>query len=144
MNELRETVSLYSPDEVNAIIRLLAEFCTLLFGTSVGVFIREMIFPKQNTFRQNLGFSILSAVVALWLTVYFHNSLSLAYTFVLTVATGFFIPTFKDWFRGKKIFRIIINAVKGASGMSDSIINEVDKELKKEEKKEEQEEIREK
>lgn len=131
-----QQISVFSPEEINAVIELVLKFITFVFATSVGTFTREMIYPQENTFKQNIGFSLLSAIVAFGLSILLENrlpkedhNLALAYIFLLCVAVSFFLPAFKDWLKGKNIFRIIARILKKTNDLTTTIIDEVDKEL---------------
>ena len=108
---------------------MIAEYMILVFATSVGTFSREMIFPRENTFRQNVGWSILSGMVAFAITQSLKNSITIAFTFMLAFAMGFFLPVFKDWISGKKIFKIAIKILKGVKSAGESALDEIEKEL---------------
>ena len=125
----------FSPEEVNIMLRFVVEFLMLLLGTSVGTFAREAIYPQQNTFRQNMGWLLLSTTIAFGITVKFHDHLTMAYTFLICVASGFFIPVFKDWFRDKKLLKIAVKAAKKTSSLSESLLDSIDEELEEDDKR---------
>lgn len=127
------TEVVFSPDEINNILRLIVEYLMLVLGTSIGTFSREAIYPKQNGFRENVGWLLLSASIAFGVTIKFDEYLTMAYTFLICVASGFFVPAFKDWFEGKKIIRVAIKTFKKVNSASDSLLDEIDEELYKEE-----------
>lgn len=124
---------LYSPDEINNILKLVTELFMLIFATSIGTFTREMIYPKEHTFKQNIGFSLIAGFIALAVTVQFEDKLNLAYSFLVCVGIGFFIPVFKGWLKGKKLFKIITKAINKTTSVTSNLLEEVEKELDEEE-----------
>lgn len=126
-------LNLYSPEEINAFLKLFTEFLMLSFGTSVGVFIREFIFPKENTFGQNIGFTLLSGAGALWVVEKFGDTLGLPQVFLICIVIGFLIPSLKEYLKGTKIIRAIIKAFRKTQDFTANLAEEVDEQLDKEE-----------
>lgn len=124
-------LELLNPEDVNAFIKLIAELVLLIFGTSVGTFTRELVFPKANTFKQNVGLSLISGFLSFGILLKY-PSLSLEYIFLMTVSIGFFVPVFQDWFKGKKLFKILFRVLTKTADMASTTISEVHAELEKE------------
>lgn len=129
---MREILTVYSLDQINAVMRLILELLALILSCSFGVFTRELMFPHENTFRENIGFAIISGILVFSITVFYHNGLTLAVTFILSFGIGFFIPVFKTWLIGTKLFRVIARGIAKSKSTADSIMEEVRKELDKE------------
>lgn len=129
-------MGLYSAGEINMVLKLISELISLILITSIGTFTREMIFPKENTFKQNIGLALMSGFVAFGINVFFQEMMTLAYTALICFASGFFVPVFKDWFKGKTFFKIFTRVLKNTSDATSTIIDEVDKELHKDDKEE--------
>lgn len=128
---MSETLILYSQNELIAIFSLLIDLFIFVCATSIGVFTKELIFPKENTKKQNFGLAILAGIISFALTVIFKDQLTLAgeaVIFLLSIAIGFFIPSFKSWFGGKLLFKILFKGF-----FKNSVITEIEKELDKEE-----------
>lgn len=124
---------IYTPEEVNAVLELIIQFSILVFATSVGTFTREMIYPDENTFSQSIGLLLLSAVIAFAVTIKFNEEITIAYTFLICVASGFFVPAFKDWLKGKTLFQLLLRILKGMKNATDSAVDELDKKLEDDE-----------
>ncbi len=131
--EIAGIMGLYSPAEINNILKLVSELFSLIIITSVGTFAREMIFPKENTFKQNVGLSLIAGFIAFGVNIYYAEMMTLAYTALLCFALGFFVPAFKDWLKGKLIFRLGSRILRKAKDATTAVIDEVDDELNKEE-----------
>ena len=129
---MNEVIRPYSVEEINAILRLVTELVVLIFATSVGTFSREMIFPDDNKFKQNVGLTLLASFIAFGITLKFEEHMTLPRTFLLCVGLGFFTPAFKEWFRDKKIFKIVGKIIKSTSDVTSSIVDEVSDEIDKE------------
>ena len=119
---------LYTPEEINNAIKLVTELVLFIFATSVGTFTRELIFPKKNTFKENLGFGMLAAFIAFGVMLKFPG-LTLELLFLICVGIGFFIPAFESWFKGKKIFKIILKIINKTSNITNTTLEEIEKEL---------------
>ena len=126
-------MDLFSPEELNNLIKLVLNLSLLILGTSVGIFTRELIFPKDNSFKENVGLSLVAGIIAFGVSIRFPN-ITLEYGFLLCFILGFMLPLFKDWMKDKTLFRIFFRAVKKTSDLKDNLIEEIDKEINKEEK----------
>ena len=133
---MQELLSLYSPEEINAAIKMVTSLGILVLATSLGTFTKELLFPKMNTFRQNIGLVLVSGFVALWVVVRYEDVMSVESVFLMCVALGFFVPGFKDWLKGNKIFKILFSIANKTSDVASIAIEEIHKELEKEEKEE--------
>ena len=133
---MQELLSLYSPEEINAAIKMVTSLGILVLATSLGTFTKELLFPKMNTFRQNIGLVLVSGFVALWVVVRYEDVMSVESVFLMCVALGFFVPGFKDWLKGNKIFKILFSIANKTSDVASTAIEEIHKELEKEEKEE--------
>jgi len=133
---MQELLSLYSPEEINAAIKMVTSLGILVLATSLGTFTKELLFPKMNTFRQNIGLVLVSGFVALWVVVRYEEVMSVESVFLMCVALGFFVPGFKDWLKGNKIFKILFSIANKTSDVASIAIEEIHKELEKEEKEE--------
>ena len=119
----------YSPDQINAVIKIVISYFLLIFATALGVFTRGMIFPAINTLKQNIGYTLLSASIAFAITSFFYSSLTLGVMFVLSVFIGFFLPAFSKLLEGTKLAKAIGRAFKKTNSFKDNLIDEIDKEL---------------
>jgi hypothetical protein len=122
----------YSPEEINAIIKIVTKIVVLMFATSAGTFTRELIFPKTHSFGQNMGLTFASGFIVFGILLRFPE-LSLEYSFLVCVGVGFFVPVFKDWLKGKKIFKILFSVLSKTSDIASTAIEEINTELEKEE-----------
>lgn len=132
MNEL---FTLYTPEEINELLKVFTSITMLTFATSLGTFSRELIFPKTNTLSENIGLAFVSGFIAFGLTLRYGDILTVEKSFVLCTFLGFFLPVFKNWFKGKKIFKILFSVLNKTSDIASTAIDEINKELEKEEDK---------
>ena len=133
---MTETLLLYSQNEVIAIFKLFMDLFGFIVFTSIGVFTKELIFPEECTKRENFGLAILAGIISFAISVFYHEQLTVAgetAMFLLSVTIGFFISSFKNWFKDKTFFRIISKAIKNTNMATTSILDEIDKELNKDE-----------
>jgi hypothetical protein len=129
---MQELFTFYTPEEINEFIKLITKLVLLVFGTSVGTFTRELLFPDSNTLRQNIGLALVSGFIAFGVMLRYSDVLTLEYSFLICVFLGFFIPVFKNWFKGKKIFKIIFRAWNKTADIATNVMTEVGNELEKE------------
>lgn len=55
---------IYTTEELYNLIKLVSQLIMLIMSTSVGTFTRELLFPKVNTVRENIGLSLVSGFIA--------------------------------------------------------------------------------
>jgi len=120
----------YSPDEINATIKIVLGYALLVCATSLGVFTRGMIFPAINTAKQNIGYTLLSASISFAIMTIFYSSMTMGIMFVLSIFIGFFLPAFSKLLEGTRLVRALGRAFKKTNSFKDNLIDEIDKELK--------------
>jgi len=125
---------LFTPEEINTAIRIVTEFAVFIFATSVGSFTRGLVYPDENNFKQNLGLTFLATLISFTLNQIFKETITMAFTFIMSASLGFFIPAFKNWFKDKTLFKILFNVLRKTSDTTTTIIEEVGKELDKDDK----------
>lgn len=123
--------TIFTPEQINEGIKFSVNLFLLILGTSVGTFTRELIFPKQNNFGENLGFCLFSGITVFGILLRF-PTLSLEYSFLLCFFIGFFLPSFKNWFKDKQIFRMIFKIASVTKSTTDAVIETISEELEKE------------
>lgn len=124
---------IYGPEQVAEVIKLIVDFSVLVVATSVGNFARGLLFSSENSFKQNVGLSLISGAIAFALTLKFAENITIPIGFLICFGLGFFIPSFKDWLKDKTLAKIIAKAALKSSDLATSVLEEVSHELDEEE-----------
>ena len=130
---MQELFTFYTPEEINAFIKLVTELVLLVVGTSIGTFTRELIFPKHNTLRQNIGLALVAGFISFGVMVKFEDKMTFEYAFLICVSLGFFVPLFKNYFKDKKLFKILFHAWNKTNSLASNVATGVAEEIDKEE-----------
>lgn len=132
--------TIFTPEQINQGIQFVVNLFLLVLGTSVGTFTRELIFPKDNNIGENIGFSVFSGITVFGILQRFPD-ISVEYSFLICFFLGFFLPSFKDWFQGKKLLRILTRVFKQTKSMKDAVIDSIAEELDNQENKSSKEDV---
>ena len=115
--------------EINQVLPVLKNMMIFTSFSAVGVYTKGMIFPELNNFRAKLGLSLLTSIIFLTVTYIFEIDILLM--MIISPVVGFFIPSFKDWFKGKKIIKILFKGYRRAKKIQDAIEEGFEKEFDK-------------
>ena len=122
-------LNIFTPEEINDILVIIVKIAIFVFTTSVGTFTRELVFPEENTAKQNIGWSVLSGFIAFGIATVFLKDVSLACSALICFGLGFFTPSFHTWFKDKTFFKIAVRSLNRATETSQVILEEVEREL---------------
>ena len=127
---------IYTAEELNEMLRIIASFTLLFFATTVGNFTRNLMFSIINPLRENIGMSLFSGFIAFGINIKYGDDMSLAISFLICVLIGFFTPSFKSWFKDKTILKFFIKAYRATSTVTDNILQNIDEKLDDDDTKE--------
>lgn len=127
---MKETL-IFSPEEINELLRFLSVYLSLFLGSSIGTYTKCMLFPSKNNFKQWVGLAILASLISLKIYLMLDET-SLPQIFLVCTTVGFVTPAFKSWFKGKKLVKIFINAFKKTNDLTSTLIDELGESLDKE------------